>query len=325
MNADLVRFERYCLGILGVQPWTKPWKNTAMLPHFLRQDYDFYQLKLMDLDCLLAVDKNKEERPPAVIQKQLAQVGKKWNHQVIYLRHGVTSYNRQRLIKHKVPFVIPGNQMYIPMLGMDLRERFQQVEKQKQTLNPSAQLLLLYVLHSRKEEPLTPGKLAQALQYTPMTMTRAFAQLDNLGIGEHVAKARDRRVTFPVRGRQLWEQIAPYMRTPVRKTLFMERSNALEQLPVAGLTGLERYSMISAPKTPVYAVGVKTWKQMNLIAKTVPFAEDGTVQLELWTYRPELLARKGIVDQLSLYLSLREDKDERVAAALETMLEKIPW
>jgi hypothetical protein len=325
MNADLMNFERYCLEILGVRPWTKPWKNTAMLPQFLRQDYDFYQLKLLDLTCLLAVDKNGEERPPAIIQKQLAQVGQKWNQPVIYLRHGVTSYNRQRLIKHKVPFVVPGNQMYIPMLGMDLRERFHQVEKQKPTLDPSTQLLLLFVLHGRKEDPLTPGKMAQALQYSPMTMTRAFAQLDSLGIGSHVVKARDRRVTFPVRGRLLWEQIAPYMRTPVRTTLVMERSNALDGLPVAGITALERYSMVSAPRTPIYAAGFKIRKQLELTAKTVPFAEEGTVQLELWTYRPELLAKNGIVDQLSLYLSLREDKDERVVAALQTMLEKIPW
>jgi hypothetical protein len=113
---------------------------------------------MMDLNCLLAVDKNGEERPPAAIQKQLAQVGKKWNQSVIYLRHGVTSYNRQRLIKHKVPFVIPGNQLYLPMLGMDLRERFRQVEKQKPTLDPSTQLLLLYVLHGRAPDPLTPAK-----------------------------------------------------------------------------------------------------------------------------------------------------------------------
>jgi hypothetical protein len=53
--------------------------------------------------------------------------------------------------------------------------------------------------------------------------------------------------------------------------------------------------------------------------------EDGTVQVELWTYRPEMLAKNGIVDQLSLYLSLREDPDERVSDALETMLEKFPW
>lgn len=325
MNTDLVNFDRYCLEILGVRPRTIPWKDTAMLPHFLRQEYDFYQVRLMDLNCLVAVDKNKEERAPAVIQKQLTQVRKKWNQSVIYLRHGVTSYNRQRLIKHKVPFVIPGNQMYLPMLGMDLRERFHQVEKQKPTLDPSTQLLLLYVLHGRAPESVTPGKMAIALQYAPMTMTRAFAQLDLMGIGEHVVKAKDRRVRFPIRGRELWDRIAPYMRTPVRKTLFIERIPALEKLPEAGLTALERHSMISAPGIPVYAAGVKTWNEVKSTAKTIPFGEDGTVQVELWTYRPEMLAKNGSVDQLSLYLSLRDDTDERVAAARESMLEKFPW
>jgi hypothetical protein len=325
MNRDLVNLARYCLDILGVQPWTKPWKDAAMLPYFLRQDYDFYQLKLMDLNCLLAIDKRKEERPPATIQKQLAHVLNKGNQPVIYLRRTVTSYNRQRLVKHKMPFVIPGNQMYLPMLGMDLRERFHPAEKQKPTLDPSTQLLLLYVLNSRKEGPLTPGRMAKALQYSPMTMTRAFAQLELMGIGEHVVRAKDRRVIFPEDRRLLWEQIAPYARSPVRKALYLERRSVPGKLPVAGLTALERHSMISAPRIPVYASGVRAWSQVKSTAKIVPFDEEATVQVELWTYKPEVLAKNGSVDHLSLYLSLRADPDERVAAAIKTMLAKFPW
>jgi hypothetical protein len=38
-----------------------------------------------------------------------------------------------------------------------------------------------------------------------------------------------------------------------------------------------------------------------------------------------LLAEKGRVDALSLYLTLRDSPDERVQQQLETLLEAVPW
>jgi hypothetical protein len=49
------------------------------------------------------------------------------------------------------------------------------------------------------------------------------------------------------------------------------------------------------------------------------------MEIEIWKYDPELLARKGVVDPLSLYLSLKNIKDERVEMALDTLLEKFQW
>jgi hypothetical protein len=45
----------------------------------------------------------------------------------------------------------------------------------------------------------------------------------------------------------------------------------------------------------------------------------------LWRYPPALFAEHGIVDRLSLYLSLKDDHDERTETALEEMMEKFNW
>ena len=36
----------------------------------------------------------------------------------------MASYERKRLIEQKVPSIVPGNQLYLPDLGLDLREYF---------------------------------------------------------------------------------------------------------------------------------------------------------------------------------------------------------
>ena len=43
----------------------------------------------------------------------------------------------------------------------------------------------------------------------------------------------------------------------------------------------------------------------------------------MWRYNPHLLSKEDKVDELSLALSLRDDADERVEAAVDEMLEKL--
>ena len=318
-------FEAYCHEILGIQPRMKPWKEAAALPLFLRQAYDFYKGNILEIPLIFAVDKRNDEQSPATIQKQMAQVRQKGHHDVAYLRPSITSYNRQRLIRHRVPFVVPGNQLYLPMLGLALRERFVEPQVTRPTMSPSTQVLVLHALYRAEPGPLTPGRMARLLHYAPMTMTRAFAELEQLGIGEHVVEHKNRRLAFPVRGRKLWEQVAPLMHSPVRKRIFVEADVPGTELPIAGLTALARYTMIAEPAIPVYACGAETWKKLRGKVKMVPVPDTGSAEIELWRYRPDLFAEKGTADRLSLFLSLQGEKDERVAAALETMIEEMKW
>ena len=47
------------------------------------------------------------------------------------------------------------------------------------------------------------------------------------------------------------------------------------------------------------------------------------VQIEVWRYDPRLLADKGRVDPLSLYLSLKDSPDARINIAVESLLENV--
>lgn len=45
--------------------------------------------------------------------------------------------------------------------------------------------------------------------------------------------------------------------------------------------------------------------------------------LELWRYDPKKLSDGEYVDRLSLAISLRDDRDERIEEAVEEMLEQV--
>ena len=112
-------------------------------------------------------------------------------------------------------------------------------------------------------------------------------------------------------------RIERFCRYPFNKPLGME----------AGLTALACYSNLAAPANPVLALEGKQWKRINADDNIMilDIAEPDANQLEIWRYSPELLSKKGVVDRFSLYLSMKEDDDERVQSALEVMMEQVAW
>lgn len=101
----------------------------------------------------------------------------------VYVTNALASYDRRRLIEQRVPFIVPGNQLYLPDLGLDLRECFRQrVPVTEAALSPSAQAMLITVLLRQPLQPnWQPPKVAAALGYTPMTLSRAVKELKAAG------------------------------------------------------------------------------------------------------------------------------------------------
>ena len=130
MRPELHELERYVHDALGVAVKAKPWSGADRLPHFLKERYSFAQAELLGLHALLVIDTNPEEQSPATVRKHLDMLQTKQHADLIYVRAQVTAYNRKRLIEQKVPFIVPGNQMYLPMLAIDLREHFRRIREE---------------------------------------------------------------------------------------------------------------------------------------------------------------------------------------------------
>ena len=97
--------------------------------------------------------------------------------------------------------------------------------------------------------------------------------------------------------------------------------------PAAGLSALATYSALADPTVPVVALDRVTAKCL-LDARGVqelPTADEADLEVELWSYKPGMLSEGPAVDRLSLYLSLRDDTDERVHSALDEMMRGVTW
>lgn len=321
------KLEKYLFENLGVSIAIEKWQKEKSLPLFLRDLYSFYECQLLHESCLAMEARDEAETTPATVRKHIQQIEDMWRHEIIYLHPSISSYNRKRLIEYKISFVVPGNQMYLPSFGIDLREHIKGMRSVKKRISPSTQAVFLFIIYNWPREGLTPSRLAQLVNYTPMTLTRAFDEIETTGLGNVEMEWRERVLHFEVNRKSLWEKSLDVLSSPVRKRVKVSAPHNTLPLLLAGESALSRHSMLAQPSRPTYAVSAQVWKvlQLNKEITELKIHEPGSMEIEIWKYDPELLAREGAVDPLSLYLSLKHTKDERVEKALDTLLERFQW
>ena len=152
-------------------------------------------------------------------------------------------------------------------------------------------------------------------------------EIEGANIGRHDIEGRQRRLWIQDDRRQLWEKASPYLKSPLRRQLWIRTLPDELQKYQAGETALAHNSMLAPARMKTFAAKKEDWdfyKRRDSIEE-VKTKEDAEFQLQLWNYAPNLFARDDTVDKFSLYLSLKDNEDERIQSALEEMMESIEW
>jgi DNA-binding MarR family transcriptional regulator len=327
MSPEIDNIQQYLLTTLGATISPARWETSKRLPLFLRNGYTFNEAEILSMPCVLMTDRGEGDPSAATVRKHMNQVRAKWDGEMIYVRGQVAAYQRRRLIEQKVPFIVPGNQMYLPMLGIDLREHFRQLRQIAPTLSPATQAVVLNALLHGDDLVFTPAALAERLAYTKMTMTRAFNELETEDLAEVSMQGRQRYLRFKGSRQELWQKTLPLLRNPAKQHQYVRSTDQKRFGTSAGLSALARYSMLAAPSIQVIAVSLTQWKTIYKESNIVKAAADDpeSLEVQVWSYDPELFSSDGMVDRLSLFLSLKDNGDERVEAALEEMMEAMAW
>lgn len=306
---------------LTIEPWLK--KN--QLPIFLRELYNFHEITILRTTCILMEVLNEN---PAIdqIKKHIKQIVALTNHQIVLFYKNLTRYRRKSLIENRISFIIEDGQMYLPFLGVNLKKVQDHRENEIKTFTTPAQIAYLYFLYNKKDTVNTTA-FAEKFGFNKMTASRALndlfhINLINYKIGGKTGRSKEyKRIQDPdyfILGRD-------YLKNPVRKTIYT-KTKPVKSL-TAGLNALAGLSMINPPDHPTIALDKnKLNKEHVEIVENRDIIKDMQfVELELWDYDPKLFSNKYHVDLLSLYVSLKEETDERVEQALEEVLRGETW
>jgi DNA-binding transcriptional ArsR family regulator len=189
-------------------------------------------------------------------------------------------------------------------------------------------MLITALLRQPWQPDWQPSKVATALGYTPMTLSRAVKELTAAGLATAYTVGRSRWLRMELPPEQTWERAKPALRTPVKRTVWVDASRVAAHRPsrIAGLSALARHSMLAEPKWPVYAMTAAEWKAaMDAGVQELPVPEAGAQEWQVWSYSPALVQDAITVDPLSLMLSLQENADDRIQLALDELKGQLPW
>lgn len=294
-------------------------KSRLALPPFLDR-YEFYKTRICGLALALATVRNDEQTP-----LEYKRVGEKLESYlkapVAFVFNTLPTNKRNALLRHRVPFVIPGRQIFLPPM-IELREHEPREVFVGERLHFPAQAVVICELLRGDVSALSLKDLGERLGFSAMSMTTAANELKAIGLAE-IRDGVPRRIVFALKGKDLWERARPHLSSPVKRRLYVV-SDVLDQ-PVAGMSALSERTMIASDRHVIRAVGETEYRKLGKL-KAVESVDEAAAVLEVWGYDP-LLVGNGAVDDFSLWLSLQQEAkvDPRVEGELESLMEGHKW
>lgn len=304
--------------------------NTAQLPYFLQDTYDVLPGELLGQPVILACIKGRQPLAAQQLDQNAKRLRELLHAPVIIALPEIAPGERKRLIAHGVAFVVPGRQLFAPQMGVILNEHFEVERRREQELaSPATQALLIWFLnHHPVTETWHPFEVAAVLGYAGMTATRAVRELRQFNLFELEVRGRAKYLKLTGTRRDLWEKAKPHLRTPVLRTLWTYDIRILEVTDTrwAGESALARLTMVNEPQQQVVAITTEAAqhaRQAGIFFEPREIADGIAVQV--WRYEPGMQVKEKTVDPLSLWLSLRYNRDDRIQMALDDVEEKFLW
>ncbi|MEO8614821.1 MAG: hypothetical protein ABI600_06755 [Luteolibacter sp.] len=304
-------------------------ERAAGLPLFLRERYRIHTIRLFGKKCLLALEATDwESGSPAEYGSHANILHEKLGEPVVIVIPSIASYARNRMVHGGVPFIVPGTQLFLPFLMVDLRERFARIQPAAgKSLTPATQCILLFHLLRESLDGIPLREIAGKVGYSAMMISRAKDEMEAAELCRAISAGRSMVLEFSGKGRSLWQRAEALLSSPVRKIRWIRWDQPAYPAVVAGLTALSRRTMIEDDRLPTWALMHDVYRA-NLemgVFRGCPSSDDANVQLESWGYNPLLLGGSEAVDSLSLYLSMRDSADERIQQQLKQLIGEVNW
>ncbi|MBN1892062.1 MAG: MarR family transcriptional regulator [Clostridiales bacterium] len=317
--------EAYLKENIDARASIESWREKNDIPIFLRERYRFYEMTILETSCVL-MDILDGKPGVETLIKHIHRIESLTNRPVVLFYKEITRYRKRSLIEKRIPFLIEDGQMYLPFMALHLKRGTDSADVDVKRFSASAQLAYLFFLYNR-DKVVNVTEFSEIMGLSQMTASRALnelyrARLLTYEIGGATGRSKKyKRIPDPGYFRKGRE----YLKSPVKRVVYMKK--APSEALVSGADALAHISMLNPPDYPVRAIGKNSSGRIEPEIITNPdlINDLQPARIEIWDYDPKLFSEKDHVDLLSLYLSLRDEKDERIEQALRDVLRAQPW
>lgn len=302
--------------IFGLSIRYEPWDKKSILPLYIVSNYQFFTAYIENIRCIVIIPIEELPTLPS-LKKQIQKIRVIDDVPVVLYSKTISFYRRKSLLENHIPF-ITDKQTFLPFIGTLLVDE-KESEKIKDKFVYSTQLLFLAYMYNH-EKKVYVSDLSKRLLYSAMTLSRAVKQLEMTDLFLVYKDGVNKVIESKYSHKELFERIQHYLLTPVRQVGYMDQSLVTDYMVIAGESALSEMSMLNSSRLRTYAVYEKDFDKTQFIDELID--PEVQVKVEIWAYDPQLFTHTNIADTLSIVLSLKENKDERIEEVLEDILEK---
>ena len=231
---------------------------------------------------------------------------------------------RNALVKSGVPFVnLPGN-VFLPFMGIVLQDVYRKQLVKADKMMPATQMVFLELLYMSDEESVLKSEVANKLNLTKTSITRATAQLEEMGLIRQMKSGTEIAIKRNYSRKEYYENAKGYLINPVQKVITIMRYEANFESFSAGETALSQESELNPPRIEERAIykGEEVVDQLEIVDARSEDPDD-CLKIQLWKYNPSYFARERRVDPVSLACTFKGNEDERIEMSIEELLEEL--
>ena len=231
---------------------------------------------------------------------------------------------RNALVKNEVSFIdLPGN-VFLPFMGIVLQDVYRKQSIKVDKMMPATQLVFLYLLYMEDEETVLKGEIANKLNLTKTSITRATAQLKEMDLISEQKSGIEISVKRKYSRKESYDKAKDYLINPIQKIVTSVKEEKTIELLNAGETALSLLSELNPPRLEERAVYKGDEIIDQLVSVDARYEEwDKCLKIQLWKYNPSYFAINGCVDPVSLACTFIGIEDERIEMGIEELLEEL--
>lgn len=307
----------------GCEVKIREYKNKLSLPIFMTMR-DIAMVEIYGVNFAIVDVMKEAELSVAAMKKQKEKYEEALQCPVAYQVALNSVSMRNALVKNGVPFVdLPGN-VFLPFMGIVLQDVYKKQLVKVDKMMPATQMVFLELLYMNDEESALKSEVANKLNLTKTSITRATAQLEEMGLIEQIKSGTEISVKRNCSRKEYYENAKAYLINPVQKVITIMRYEATFESFEAGESALSQVSELNPPRIEERAIykGEEVIDQLE-IADARYEDWDECLNVQLWKYNPSYFAREGRVDPVSLACTFKGNEDERIEMCIEELLEEL--
>jgi len=305
------------LPIKDLQPYDNP-----NLPRYLGRIYQLRSGTLLNIDVLFAVNMEKKVGSITDLSRQQELLTKLSGRQVVYVFECLNRDTTARLVDRRLAFIENKKQVFLPFLLLKLTAEDHRSHsiKKLESLDKWSTVVVIRQLLKGDQAGLNGLQLAKTLGVSAISASRIMADLAAIEICQIQSSGTAKVMKFEDR-QSLWKKALPQLKNPV--THLVNLMNKPDSLILdAGESALAQQTSLVQPDQQTFAIYLNRPQISELKKRSV--AGPTLYRLEIWDRDPRLTADDtNRIDPISLYLTMRNNPDERIQIALQDLLKTV--